>query len=77
MEILDILNKVRPEVDFSSSEDFITDGFLDSLDIIKLVSELDQCCEISISGVDIIPENFVSVDAIKTMVLKYQEQTTN
>lgn len=63
-EILDILTQIRPEFDFVSSEDYISDGLLDSFDIVSLVDSLDEKYNISISGIDIIPENFSSLDAI-------------
>lgn len=65
-----ILEEIRPEFDFAASDDFIEDGYLDSFDLVTLVSELDSTFGISIDGLDIIPENFVSVDAIADMVRK-------
>ena len=57
-KILEILQDIRPEVDFTDSEDFIEDGYLDSFDMVALVSNLDKTFGISILGEDIIPENF-------------------
>jgi acyl carrier protein len=70
-KIKQILTTIRPAVDFNSSHDFIEDGLLDSLDIIKLVSQLDGAFSISIDGEDIIPENFSSFLAIEQLVNKY------
>jgi acyl carrier protein len=69
--IKQILTNIRPAADFNSSHDFIEDGLLDSLDIIKLVSQLDVAFSISIDGEDIIPENFSSFSAIEQLVNKY------
>lgn len=69
-KIREILKKIRPEFDFETSEDFIEDGYLDSFDLVTLVSELDETYGISIDGLDIIPENFVTVEAIMAMVKK-------
>ena len=41
-KILEILQDIRPEVDFNDSEDFIEDGYLDSFDMVALVSNLDK-----------------------------------
>ena len=65
-----ILAEIRPEFDFESSTDFIEDGYLDSFDLVTLVSELDETFGISIDGLDIIPENFMSVDTIADVVKK-------
>lgn len=69
-KIMEILKEIRPEFDFNTSEDFIEDGYLDSFDLVTLVSELDSTFGISIDGLDIIPENFVSAEAIANVVAK-------
>jgi len=66
-----VLKNIRPEFDFSSSNDFISDGMLDSFDIVTLVSELDRTFNVSISGMDIVPENFSSIFAIEKLLQKY------
>ena len=65
-----ILADIRPEFDFESSTDFIEDGQLDSFDLVTLVAELDETYGISIDGLDIIPENFMSVETIAEVVKK-------
>jgi len=70
-KIIEILTELRPEFDFSEEGiDFIEEGMLDSFDLVNLVSELDSTYGISIDGVDIIPENFASVDAIAALLVK-------
>lgn len=71
-KILEILQDIRPEVDFNNSEDFIEDGYLDSFDMVALVSNLDKTFGISILGEDIIPENFMNLEAIENIVKKYK-----
>lgn len=69
-EILAILAELRPEFDFTESEDFVMDGFLDSFDIISLTSILEEKYRITIDGLDILPENFASVDSIIALIEK-------
>lgn len=69
-EIYAILKDLRPEFDFTESEDFVEDGFLDSFDIISLVSTLEEKYHIKIDGLDVIPDNFCSADAIVQLVKK-------
>lgn len=69
-KILNILNELRPEFDFMNSKDFIADGYLDSFDIVALVSELESNYDILIDALDILPENFCSVKAIAEVVKK-------
>lgn len=73
-EILKILKKLRPEFDFIKSNDFIADGLLDSFDIVMLVSELENGFGIAIDGLDIIPENFSSIEQIETLIKKSGEK---
>ncbi len=69
-EILAMLAELRPEFDFKESEDFVMDGLLDSFDIISLVSMLEEKYNIKVDGLEIVPENFASVEAIISLVKK-------
>ena len=71
--ILEVLQSIRADAEFEKSEDFIEDGFLDSFEIVDLVSELEDRFLIEIRGTDIIPENFTNLDTIAALVEKYQE----
>jgi acyl carrier protein len=64
----EILMDVRPDADYSSSSNFIEDGLLDSLDIIRLVTELSANYGISIEGRDIVSSNFVDLVSIENLV---------
>ena len=68
--LVDILKEIRPEFDFTTSNDFISDGMLDSFDVVTLVSTLDKTYGISIDGVDIVPENFKNVQTIEALLRK-------
>ena len=50
--------------------DFFEAGMLDSFDLVALVSDLDKTFGISIDGMDILPENFSSVDGICALLKK-------
>ena len=70
-QIVKILTELRPEFDFTQEGvDFFEEGMLDSFDLVALVSELDRTFGISIDGLDILPENFSSVDAIAGLLVK-------
>lgn len=66
--ILDLLHAVRPEADFTSSQDFVGDGLLDSFDLVTLVSEIDRAFSLSVPGTDILPENFQNLAAITALL---------
>ena len=71
-EIETILKEIRPEFDFTDSDDFIGDGMLDSLDVLTLVSTLNSRFAVSIQGSDIIPEHFRNLTAIQELIGKYR-----
>lgn len=69
-QIINILQEIRPEFDFSQDINFIEEGMLDSFDVVSLVTTLDENYGISIDGMDILPENFATVDSIKNLLIK-------
>lgn len=69
-KILEMLKDIRPEYDFTASTDFIGDGLLDSFDMVTFVSELEDSFGIVIDGLDIVPENFATVETIVATVRK-------
>lgn len=72
-EVLEILEDLRPDVDFKEEKALVSDGILDSIDIISLVQELDEEFDITIKPADLIPENFNSVETISKLVEKLME----
>lgn len=69
-KIWDILKEIRPEFNFEGSDNFVEDGYLDSFDIVTLVSELEMAFDVVIDGLEILPENFETVQDICNMVNK-------
>lgn len=69
--VINILNRIRPEFDFKDEVNFIENGLLDSFDIIVLITQLDEEFNISIDGTDIVPENFSNIDSIILLLKKY------
>ncbi|MBR3664555.1 MAG: acyl carrier protein [Desulfovibrio sp.] len=69
-KIKEILSEIQPDYIFSDEKNFIDEGYLDSFDIVTLVSELENTFSIIISAMDIIPENFVSINSICALVKK-------
>ena len=64
----EILKEIRPEFDFTASNDFMADGMLDSFDMVTLVATLDKNYGISIQGTDIVPENFKNLQTIEALL---------
>ena len=72
-KVLAILSELRPEFDFTEDVNFIEEGMLDSFDIVSLVDALNTEFQIIIDGVDIVPENFSSVETIAALVNKSEK----
>ena len=72
-ELKQILEEIRPDLDFEAEIKLIDDGILDSFDIISIVGELSMQYNIEINVEDLLPENFNSMTAIFELVTKLQE----
>lgn len=71
-KVIDILQELHPEFDYSESENYVEDGFLDSFDIVFLISAFDKEYNIKIKGVEVVPENFTNINTIENLVKKYK-----
>ena len=58
-------------MDFTAAQHFIDDGLLESFDMVTLVATLDKTFGISIDGVEIVPENFQSLQTIEALLKKH------
>lgn len=69
-KILEILKEIRPEFDFETSTNFVEDGYLDSFDVVTVVSEIEDKFHVLINGLEVLPENFESIEAICNLIRK-------
>ena len=72
-ELLEILNEVKPGVDFENDTDLIGHGVLDSITMVTLVMELNDAFDIEITPADIVPENFNSAESMWEMIQRLQD----
>lgn len=73
-KLIEILEEIQPEVDYTSCKDLIDGHYLDSLSIIALVAELEEEYDITIPTVEIIPDNFNSAESLWAMVTRLREE---
>lgn len=66
--VAEIINTVRPEIQFDPGRDTELFGVLDSLDIILIVEELEKQLSITINAEQIVPENFASLLTLESFV---------
>ena len=67
-QLMKILNELRPDVDFENETALVTDGILDSFDIVSLVGEINAEFDVTIGVDDLEPENFDTVDAMVELI---------
>ena len=72
--LLSILKELHEDVDFEAEENLVDDGILDSLDIVTLITEINDAFDISIPAEEIIPENFNSAKALLALIEKLDEE---
>ena len=73
-KLIEILEEIQPEVDYSACTDLVDGHYLDSLSILSLVADLEDAFDITIPTVEIIPDNFNSADNLWKMILRLQEE---
>ena len=73
-ELMEILNELRPDVDFENETALITDGILDSFDIVALVGELNDAFDIEIKPNNLVPDTFNSAKAMMALIEKLQDE---
>jgi len=73
-ELMEILEDLRPDVDFENEKQLITDGILESFDIVSLVGELNDAFDIDIHVENLLPENFNSVEGMLALIEKLQDE---
>lgn len=73
-KLLAALAEARDDIDFASQDALVDEGYIDSLDLLKIIALLDQAFDVRIPAGDIEPENFNNVDAMLAMVHRYQRQ---
>lgn len=66
--VIKVLSDVNDEIDFASEQNMVDDGLLDSFELIKMISALDEAFGIHIDAGAIEPENFNSAEAILDLV---------
>jgi len=72
--LLEILDGIRPDVDFVNEKSLMDDGILDSFDVVSIISELNDEYDIAIRVNELSPENFNSAEAIMKMVVRLKNK---
>ena len=71
VKVIEILNKVNPEILDSEGLDLMEEEIIDSLMVMQIVTMSESAFGIDFEPEDIIPENFASPEAIWSTIQKY------
>lgn len=71
-KLLEILKELNDTIDFENETKLIDDELIDSLDLMQLISELEENFEVEIGMEKIVPENFNSAKAMWNMITELQ-----
>ena len=67
-KLLAILHTTCPGIDFENETALVDNEFIDSLDVVTIVSEIMGTFDVELSVEDIIPENFNSAQAMMALI---------
>ena len=70
--LMEILEELRPDVDFANEKSLVSGGVLDSFDILSLVGQLNDEFDITIRPANLVPENFNSAEGMLSLIEKRQ-----
>lgn len=73
-QLMNILFDLRSDVDFETETQLVTDGVLESFDIVALVAAMTETFDIDIQAKDLLPENFNSFEAMLRMITRLQDE---
>lgn len=73
-KLIEILQGIRPDVDFVNEKSLIDDGILDSFDVVSIISELDDAFGVQVRITELDPDNFNSAEAIWALVQSMKAQ---
>lgn len=67
-QLLEILKGIKKEVDFKTATALVDDGVLDSLEIVEIITAIEDKYGIEINPDEIDPDNFQSLTSMWEMI---------
>lgn len=72
-KLVKILMDINPDIDYEKEVSLVGDGLFDSLEVMTVVTEIDDRFHIDIDPDDVTAENFNSVESILKIIEKNQQ----
>ncbi|MDD5806106.1 MAG: acyl carrier protein [Eggerthellales bacterium] len=73
-DVIEMLEGVREGVDYENVTTLVDDRYLDSFDILAVVSAIDDEFDVEVPAKEIIPANFNSAQALTAMIQRLAEE---
>lgn len=73
-KLIEILEGIKPGVDFLNQTAIVDDGILDSLSIARLIGEIEDEFDVEFEVTDLVPENFNSVQSMMKMIERLEDE---
>ncbi len=67
-KIKNLLQQIHPEFNYDKSDDFISDGLIDSIDMQELFALIEKEYDIELAGTDLAPQNFRNLETIAELL---------
>ena len=72
--MLEILKKIKTEIDFETRDSLIDDGALDSIELFEVLIAIEDTFSIQIDPNQIDPDNFQSVASMWKLIQSIKQQ---
>ncbi len=67
-QLMEMLQEKYPDIDFENEKNLISDDILDSMDVVNIISEIEDMFDISVTMEYIQPPYFESVECMWEMI---------
>lgn len=69
-ELIEIIKEYVPDIELNKEQALLDDALIDSIQLVEIISDISEKFQIEISGDDIDPDNFQSIQKIWKLILK-------
>ncbi|MBP3505383.1 MAG: hypothetical protein J6K43_03165 [Lachnospiraceae bacterium] len=69
-ELIKIIKKYVPDIELNIEQALLDDALIDSIQLVEMICDISEQFQIDISGDDIDPDNFQSIQTIWQLILR-------
>lgn len=73
-KLMEILEDLRPDVDFETEEALVSDEVLTSFEIVSLIASISDEFGVEVTSEYLVPKNFNSAKALWNMICELQDE---